>query len=682
MTNTRTDIIRDYRKHLKKEVIPAFEKRYTALAQMEFGAWLVADPKRTEMLLEDYKKLITREVETIYVGSYNVITPKIARIVGDYHKRLTRLSNDYIKKNLDIFTRSAKMGRRKKPVQAILERKFIEAKWLRNAALAEGMDNYDTSRTTVNVLNKKTGEMEEREFTALSAQERQAVIQQLKDDRKSLNKKKKKGHKVGKLRFSSSVKTIPLPQYGKTFKFNDNLTYIQIAGLGWIPVRGLDQISEMEIISRACIVKVGCDYYVHITGYRKKVPDERKKTKKSVIAFDMGVHDAITCGDASKFNLRFDYTETSRKLQRELSRKEKGSRGWRETKDKLEHELAKTTNSRDDAANKTFFMLTRNETIISQDDPLTAWKVKKSRAHGSKKVAIGILGRIKAKMQEGDNCVLLPRNTRTTAICPFCHAEHAVSLSEQGMVECPRCHEKRPRNIGAAWAMEYAAYKQQCEELPPSFKPLEAANAEEALQKAIGRSGWPQAGYDVDSARVLDALLGHVDYHEPDWSADMPPRKRAKAKARKSGKGWTSKKLSHGKVDKWSSHSRHYASYAAGDGMERVGDGSGLAAARARGHSDEARRERNARSHKSHAERSLLRRRLIDHGSCRRLWDLLAAGMLPEDALDDSGVFVGGCGDIRVVPCTPGTGGINAGEDGVRLGEAEEPATVNPRNRR
>ena len=53
MTNTRTDIIRDYRKHLKKEVIPAFEKRYTALAQMEFGAWLVANPERTEMLLED-----------------------------------------------------------------------------------------------------------------------------------------------------------------------------------------------------------------------------------------------------------------------------------------------------------------------------------------------------------------------------------------------------------------------------------------------------------------------------------------------------------------------------------------------------------------------------------------------------------------------------------------------------
>ena len=602
--------------------------------------------------------------------------------MADYHKRLTWLANDYIKENLDILTRIVKMGRRRKTTQAILERKFIEAKWLRNAALAEGIDDYDASRTTVNVLNKKTGEIEEREFTALSVQERQGVIKQLKDDRESLKKKKDKGHKVGKLRFVSSVKMIPLPQYGKTFKINDNLTYMQIAGLGWIPVRGLDQISDMEIISKACIVKVGCDYYVHIIGYRKKVPDERKKVEKSVVAFDMGVHDAITCGEASTFNLRFDYTETSRKLQRELSRKEKGSRGWWETKDKLEHELAKTTNSRDDAANKAFFMLTRNETVISQDDPLNAWKVKKSRARGSKKIAIGILGRIKSKMKDADNCVLLPRNTRTTSTCPFCHTDHKVDLSEQGWVECPYCHEKRPRNIGAAWAMEYAAFQQQCGELPPSFAPLEATNAEEALRKAISRSGWAQGGYDVDSARVLDALLGHVDYHEPGWSPDAPPRKRAKAKARKSGKAWKSKKLSRGKVDKWAKRSHHYASYASADGVERAGDGSGLAAARARIQSAKARRERNSRSHKSHPERTSLRRRLIDRGSCRRLWDLLAAGMLSEDFLDDSGVFSGGCGDIRVVPCTPGTGGINAVGDGVRLGKELPSGDSEPRNRR
>ena len=78
-----------------------------------------------------------------------------------------------------------------------------------------------------------------------------------------------------------------------------------------------------------------------------------------------------------------------------------------------------------------------NETIITQDDPLPAWTRKGSRAHGSRKVPLGILDRFKEKCKASDYAVVLERFDATTRTCPFCLEKHDVDLSQQGLVEYP-----------------------------------------------------------------------------------------------------------------------------------------------------------------------------------------------------------------------------------------------------
>jgi transposase len=67
-------------------------------------------------------------------------------------------------------------------------------------------------------------------------------LDRIKDDVKRLSEKKKKGRNVGKLKFKSDVRSVPLKQYGKTYKILD-YKYIKIQGVKQnIRVRGLKQI--------------------------------------------------------------------------------------------------------------------------------------------------------------------------------------------------------------------------------------------------------------------------------------------------------------------------------------------------------------------------------------------------------------------------------------------------------
>ena len=84
---------------------------------------------------------------------------------------------------------------------------FVEAKWLGNAILnhAENgnkISSYDTKQKTVIHLDKDKNHIES-EFRILGSQIRQSVLESKLASIKSLAAKKKKGSKVGKLKFKS-----------------------------------------------------------------------------------------------------------------------------------------------------------------------------------------------------------------------------------------------------------------------------------------------------------------------------------------------------------------------------------------------------------------------------------------------------------------------------------------------
>jgi putative transposase len=113
--------------------------------------------------------------------------------------------------------------------KAQLQRLFLEAKWLYNHILSQSnVCDMDYKLAEVPVKVKDSFEL--RELRYLSSHMKQSLISRTIDNIKGLARLKAKGHTIGRLNYKSEVKSIPLKQYGNTYKIlNDN--YLKIQGI-------------------------------------------------------------------------------------------------------------------------------------------------------------------------------------------------------------------------------------------------------------------------------------------------------------------------------------------------------------------------------------------------------------------------------------------------------------------
>ena len=92
---------------------------------------------------------------------------------------------------------------------------FLEAKWFYNYVIADIPNRLKTETYKLKEVEIKTPKGEIRQ---LSSQMRQGIVERIKRNLYSLKRAKEKGIKVGKLSFKSEVRSIPLKQYGITYK--------------------------------------------------------------------------------------------------------------------------------------------------------------------------------------------------------------------------------------------------------------------------------------------------------------------------------------------------------------------------------------------------------------------------------------------------------------------------------
>ena len=69
---------------------------------------------------------------------------------------------------------------------------------------------------------------EKREIKQLSSQMKQGIVERIKRNLLSLKRAKERGIRVGKLSFKSEVRSIPLKQYGITYKISGDRNRIKI----------------------------------------------------------------------------------------------------------------------------------------------------------------------------------------------------------------------------------------------------------------------------------------------------------------------------------------------------------------------------------------------------------------------------------------------------------------------
>ncbi|MEM3243741.1 MAG: hypothetical protein QXP63_04405 [Conexivisphaerales archaeon] len=86
----------------------------------------------------------------------------------------------------------------------------------------------------VNVGDK----FKERELIVLSSQMKQYLIKRLQSNNKTLKTLKGKGKKTGKIKYRKALHSIPLMQYGITYKIKDKTAQ----GSGDFKAIGIDQI--------------------------------------------------------------------------------------------------------------------------------------------------------------------------------------------------------------------------------------------------------------------------------------------------------------------------------------------------------------------------------------------------------------------------------------------------------
>jgi len=127
-----------------------------------------------------------------------------------------------------------------KTTLAILNQLFLEAKWFTNYIIANGILNFKSHADyKVKTVQIKVGDaFQERKIKVLSSRMKQALIKRLQDNVRGLAELKKKGVKVGRIKFVKAVHSIPLMQYGVTYWVKKDNKMVHIQGVGNFKVSG------------------------------------------------------------------------------------------------------------------------------------------------------------------------------------------------------------------------------------------------------------------------------------------------------------------------------------------------------------------------------------------------------------------------------------------------------------
>jgi putative transposase len=352
--------------------------------------------------------------------------------------REKRLSQD-----CRVFTIKIDMSSLKANQKEALKMQFVEAKWIVNEAIAaDDIFKYVAGKSVVH--KDKDGNDVISEIKYLGSQMKQSVVDELKSNVKTLSSLKKKGKKVGKLKFRKEVKSINLKQYGATYRvFGKRKIKIQNVP-GEIRVNGLKQIYSSSgklkyELANAKLLNTPLGYFVAITCYSKK----KERECSGEIGVDFGISTTITLSDGRKFDASVQESDRLKRLQRKFSRQENGSKRRYKTLCLIKREYQKMSNKKKDVANKIVAKILKYKDIYMQDENISGWK----KLFG-KKVHHSVLGRIKAKLKPKAKHVL-SRWEPTTKLCVNCGQLHNMTLADRVFI-CDCGIEPEDRDIHAA----------------------------------------------------------------------------------------------------------------------------------------------------------------------------------------------------------------------------------------
>jgi putative transposase len=328
---------------------------------------------------------------------------------------------------------------------------FLESKWLYNHILSKNnLANFDAKNNYVSILDKDKQPVA-KELKIIGSQIKQSIYTRIIDSIKALSVLKENGHKVGGLKFKSEIKSIPLKQYGTTYRFNKTKpNYIKIQNIkGYFKVNGIKQIPKNVEFANATLINKNNNFYLALTCFIQK---KTKSFPQKEIGIDFGIESAITLSNGEKFKVNIPENKRSRKLRQKLSRKQgskknsKKSKSYLKNLELLNKSINKTTNQKKDAKNKIVSKIVNvYETICVQDENIKQWQ----EDFFGKQVYNSVLGGIMRDLKRKSHTFkMVDKYIPTTQLCPSCFRLNKFGL-EQREYKC-KCGYAKDRDTHSA----------------------------------------------------------------------------------------------------------------------------------------------------------------------------------------------------------------------------------------
>ena len=339
---------------------------------------------------------------------------------------------------------------------------FLEAKWLYNHIIStEKIFEFNTKGIKeVEVLNKEK-EKEIRKLKYLGSQMKQEIHDKIKQSIYDLSSSKKKGRKVGKLKFKSFINCIPLKQFGITYQLDKEKEIFSMQGFRKnFKLHGFEQFENLEKkkikyeIANATFNLRNEDYYLKVTTFQEK---QNIPITHQDIGIDFGIKDSLTFSNGVKIKVKLENCKRLKKLQRKLrNKKKKGTKNRNKLNVKIAKKYQKITNKKNDISNKVVSYLNTNfDNICVQDDSFNNWKRNKSFG---KTVQSSILGRTLSRLKNLNKTKVLERYVPSTSECYLCGTRNEIKLSDRIFI-CKECGHVEDRDIKSAKYILYENLK-------------------------------------------------------------------------------------------------------------------------------------------------------------------------------------------------------------------------------
>ena len=370
---------------------------------------------------------------------------------------------------------------------------FKEAKWVINDMMSLSKDNPDNSMFDYKYTEHKDVVHYDKDknpitdTVTLPSVLHRATVAQKKADIVNLAKAKKKGIKVGALKFKSQVNCLPIITGFTQILDGCRIT---IPGFRKLRVHGLNQLHQFENFELADtkLIRKASGYYVKISVM---LPKERRIPTNRNVGLDFGIKDSITTSYGDKYKCNVRETDHLKFLSRKLNRRgkkknEKGSKLYYKCLRQLRREYEKIANKRKDMANKIYHKLeTDYDVIYFQDEQIKNWQ----KGLFGKQVQSSCLGTLKQRLvalETSGRSFKISKWEPTTKLCPVCGCINHPTLADR-IYKCG-CGYTMDRDTHSARVvlMIGSSKRAEClEQASPELSPIPICNPIATRQDSV-----------------------------------------------------------------------------------------------------------------------------------------------------------------------------------------------------